>query len=141
MGILPEDVNEYLKPKSDIVIRKDKLATSVYSDTFQCCVVSVVDVVTGTVSEMKIDDETDYPESKCFRNMSAVAASMAMEILREGILVNQATVYGVIIKVDHWDHTCLLRLDCDFVKGKCTFLRCRKLLPLDFLLNAVLSVL
>ena len=53
-------------------------------------------------------DETDYPESECFHNMSAVAASIAMEIL---VVVNQATIYGVVIEIDHLDNTKLLRLD------------------------------
>ena len=135
---MPEEINEYSRFKSDLVIRKDKLPKSICSDTFQCCVVSVVDEITGMVSEMKIEDETDYPENECFRNMSAVAASMVMEILKKGFLVNRATIYGVIIEIDHWDNTCLLRLDCDFSNAKCIFLRCRKLLPLDLLVISVL---
>ena len=41
MGLLPEEINEYSKSKSDIVIHKDQLATSIFSDTFQWCMVSV----------------------------------------------------------------------------------------------------
>lgn len=32
---------------------------------------------------LKVDNETDYPESKCFRNISVVAASMVMEIFKK----------------------------------------------------------
>ena len=56
MGIVPEEINEYSKSKSDIVVRKDNLATSISSDTFHCCMISVVDMVTGM---MKMPDETD----------------------------------------------------------------------------------
>ena len=89
----------------------------------KCCVVSivedvpVVDVITGLVGGIKIDDDTDYPESECFRNMSAVGASMAMEVLTQGILVNQATMYGVIIELDKPNETRLLKLTCDFPMG------------------------
>ena len=80
VAVMPKEINEYLRFKSDLVIRKDKLTKSVCSDTFQCCVVSVMDKITRMVSEMKVDDKTDYPESECFRNMSMVAPSMVMEI-------------------------------------------------------------
>ena len=73
--------------------------------------------------------------------MSAVGASMAMEVLTQGILVNQATMYGVIIELDKLSETRLLKLTCDFPMGTSTFLKSRKVLPLDILLNCVLSIL
>ena len=88
-GILPEEITEYAKSKADIIIRKDQLVTQ---DVFKCCVVSLTDDVPavnwtkGLVGEIKLDDETEYPESECFRNMSALAASMSMEILSQGVL-------------------------------------------------------
>ena len=142
--ILPEEINEYTCSKSDLVIRKDKL---VPSDIIKCCVVSiiedipVVDVISGLVEEIKIDDDADYPESECFRNMSAVGASMAMEVLTQGILINQATMYGIVIELDKLNETRLLKLTCDFPMGTSTFLKSRKVLPLDIILNCVLSIL
>ncbi len=112
-GILPEEVNEYAKSKSDLVIRKDQL---VPPGVMRCCVVSVVkdvptvEVIKGLVSEIKLTDEGDYPESECLRNMSAVVTSMAMEVLAQGILINQATIYGIIIEVDKLNETRLLKL-------------------------------
>ena len=106
--ILPEEINEYACSKADLVIRKDKLVST---DIVECCMVSIiedvpaVDVITGLVGELKIDDDTDYPESECFRNMSAVGASMAMEVLMQGVLVNQATMYGIIIELDKLNET------------------------------------
>ena len=54
-GILPEEVNEYAKSKSDLVIRKDQL---VPPGVIRCCVVSVVkdvptvEMIKGLVSEI-----------------------------------------------------------------------------------------
>ena len=73
--------------------------------------------------------------------MSAVVTSMAMEVLAQGILINQATIYGIIIEVDKLNETRLLKLTCDFVMATYTSLKCRKVLPLNLVLNCVLSVL
>lgn len=75
--------------------------------------------------------DNDLPETECFHNMSAVAASLAMEVLVQDLLVNQVKIYGIVIRITNLDHTRLLRLDCNYVEGNCTFLKCRKVLPLS----------
>ena len=83
-GILAEEVNEYAASRADLVIRRDKgKATNA-----ECCLVSVdvhsVDCV-GMVAELKMDDNTNLPIWECFRNMSAIAVSLAVEFLTNGV--------------------------------------------------------
>ena len=66
-GILPKEITEYAKSKADI-IRKDQL---IPPNTFKCCLVSVIDDLPSVnwakriVGEIKLDDESKYPELEC----------------------------------------------------------------------------
>lgn len=132
-GLIAEEVTDYATSRADIIIRQDML----FNLPMQCCMVSLiedvpsVDTVMRLVGEMKVDDsiDNDLPETECFHNMSAVAASLAMEVLAQDLLVNQVKIYGIVIRITNLDHTRLLRLDCNYVEGNCTFLKCRKVLP------------
>jgi len=66
------------------------------------------------VAEMKMDNKSNQPVWECFRNMSAVGASLAMEELNGGILVDKIVMYGLIGQVNNSRQ---IRLDMDFVVG------------------------
>lgn len=141
LGIKAEELNEYAASKADLVVRRVK-ENETYLD---CCIVSIdvpplTDCI-GMVAEMKIDDSSNTPIWECFRNMSAVAAKLALEVLTSGTLVDTVKVYGIVAAVTDLKHTRLIKLDLDFKSGKCTFMKCRKEFDLDILLNIVVSSL
>ena len=70
--------------------------------------------------------------------MSAVGASLAMEELNGGILVDKIVMYGLIGRVNNSRQ---IRLDMDFVVGKSRFMKCRKEFNFDLLINIILDSL
>ena len=82
-----------------------------------CCFVSLtdgandisdipcVDSMCGLVTELKLSYESNYSICECFRNMSAVGPSLAIDELLGGTLVNQAIVNGVVANVNGLEHT------------------------------------
>ena len=140
MGIKPEELNEYAASKADLVVRRVKEKVT----SLDCCIVSV-DVPSlkclGMVAELKISDTSNIPVWECFRNMSAIAASLALEILTCGTLVDTVSVYGIVAVITDLQHARLIKLKLDFRSGECTFMRCRKEFDLDLLLNMVVSSL
>ena len=72
------------------------------------------------MGKIKTDDHTGYPDLECFSNMSAVGASMAMGVLIHGVLVNQATTYGIIIELDKLNETRVLKPTSNFSTGTST---------------------
>ena len=68
----------------------------------------------GMVAELKVEDSTNIPIWECFRNMSAMAASIAMKFLTNGVLINTVTVYGIVVRVNNLHCACLLKV----IKGK-----------------------
>lgn len=73
--------------------------------------------------------------------MSAVGASLAMEVLTRGIIVSNVIVYGIVIQENGLDHTRLLKLQLDFSTGNCIFMRCWKEFDVNVLMNIVVSAL
>lgn len=119
LNLVPEEMNEYAMSKADLVIRRDKL---ILDDDLKCMMVFVdgiagVDCVSGMVTELKVDDQTSAPVWECYRNMSQVAASLAVQVL-----IKKVTMFGVVASVNNLDHTRLLKMECDFV---CKFTRCQ----------------
>ena len=51
------------------------------------------------------------------------------------------TVYGLVVQVKCANRTKLIKLISNFSTGECAFLRCRKELDLDLLLNVVVAAL
>ena len=142
----PAEINEYATSKADLVIRKGK---PVSSDRLKCAYVSVDDhhcgancvstvpSVSRMVAELKIDDETTGPVWECFRNMSGVAASLALRILSQGVLVDTVTMFGLVVTIEHLERTKLLKLECNLKNGMSKFVTCNGVFEFDLLLNAV----
>jgi len=143
-GFIADHINEYAMSKADLVIRKAELLP-LDDNPPKCCVIFVNDipaleVVSGMVAELKIDDETSYVW-ECFRNMSGVAASLAVELLTQGTIVNKVVVFGVVALVNHHKRSQLIKLECNFDTEKCEFTRCRGLFDIDILMNIVICAL
>ena len=110
----PAEINEYATSKADLVIKKGK---PVSSDRLKCAYVSVDDhhcgancvstvpSVSGMVAELKIDDETTGPVWECFCNMSGVAASLAVRVLSQGVLVDTVIMFGLVVTMEHLERT------------------------------------
>lgn len=140
----PEEINEYALSKADLVIRRENSK----EDIMSCCMVSLVkddicsiDKVQGMVAELKLHDGSNKPIWECFRNMSAVGASLAMEELAGGTLVDNVIVYGVVGRVDSLQHSRLIKLDMDFINGESKFMKCRKEFDFDILMNIIVDCL
>ena len=73
--------------------------------------------------------------------MLATGAAIAMEYLASVTIINTIVVYGVVVRVKELEHTKLIRLTLDFSTGDSQFCVCRKDVPLDLLLNAVVTVI
>ena len=104
-------------------------------------VVHSVDKVMGLVGELKLDDIDRVAESECYRNMSAVATALSMEMLAQGYIVNQSIVYGIVATAGNLDKSTLLKLEANFAEAKCKFLKCKRPLQLNVVLNLVVSLL
>lgn len=130
-NIIPQRITEYATSKADLVIHRLKnLVTNKEGE---------VENVSGLVVEVKEDDDTDYPIWECYKNMTAVAASLTLQVLQQGALVNRVTVYGIVPVVRNMDGTRLTKLMADFVKGKVDFCQAEDTYPLHLLLNAVVG--
>ena len=53
-------------------------------------------VVLGLVAETKENDEGEFPIFECYRNMSAVAASLVVSALQQGVMMDDVSIYGAI---------------------------------------------
>ena len=130
-------MTEYAASMPDLVIRKEA-AQQPHNVVIVSVDVSKVECITGMVAEMKTDNKNNLAIWECFRNMSATGTAMAIEYLCRGILVNKVNVYGI---VNEPQHTKLIQLNIDFSTGECMFIKCRKDLDFDLILNVVVSCL
>ena len=150
--LIPADINEYASSKADLVIRNEK---SILNDGLKCVYISVDDhhcgagcdcistlpCVSGMVAELKIDNGTSGPVWECFHNMSGVAASLAVRVLSQGVLVDTVTMFGPVVTMEHLECTKLLKMECDLKNGVSRFTRYKGLFNFDLLLNAVVCSL
>ena len=114
------EINEYATSRADLVIKKDQVATG----DQKCCVIFTIQQtdITAMVAELKVDDSTTFPLLECFRNMSAVAASITIDALKQGFIVNEVTVFGVVVQISSLDHSRLIKLYWNFETGQCNVL-------------------
>lgn len=135
--MIPNEITDYACSLSDLVIYANKPL----SDHPGICMVSLVPEVSGLVAEIKESDETDFPLSECYRNMSAVAAALTIQGLSQGNIVHKVSMYGIIIVVANLDRAKLIKLEINFETNTCRLLKSVGIYQLDLLLNAVLSTL
>lgn len=87
------------------------------------------------------NDEGEFLMSKCYRNMSAVAASLVVQALRQGIVVERVRIYGIVAIISQIDKCKLVQLQIDFNDDSVRFFKSFGSYQFDLLLNAVLSEL
>jgi len=75
--------------------------------------------LSAMVTELKLDNATIYP---VVEHLSAVAASITMDALKSGYLVNEISIFGVVVPVNSFDHSHLIKLKWEFKTGQCHFL-------------------
>ena len=113
-NLMPTELTEYAASEADLVIIPDKAITN---DTTVCM------VMLGLVAEVKEKDEGDFPISECYRNMSAVAASLVVQTLLQGTAVEKVSIYGIVAVVADIDASTLLKLQIDFKNDNIKFLK------------------
>ena len=88
---------------------------------------------------VKINDRTSAPLWECYYKMSRVAAAIAVQVLSDGVPIDKVSIFGLVLLVEHLDHTKLLKMECDFRNSVCRLTRCQAVFEFDLLLNAVVS--
>lgn len=73
--------------------------------------------------------------------MSAVAASLVVQALRQGIVVERVHIYGIVAIISQIDKCKLVQLQIDFNDDSVRFFKSFGSYQFDLLLNAVLSEL
>ena len=133
------EINEYATSRADLVIKKDQVATG----DQKCCMIFTIQQtdITAMVAELKVDDSTTFPLLECFRNMSAVAGSITIDALKQGFIVNEVTVFGVIVQISSLDHSLLIKLYWNFETGQRHLRKCVNEFNINELLNLVISEL
>ena len=140
-GLLAEKKYEYASSQPDLVIRRESSKEPLMIAMLHLDIPSIEENITAMVAELKLRDDSGVPVWECFRNMSATGAAIAMEYLASGTIINTIVVYGVVVRVKELEHAKLIQLTLDFSTGDSQFYVCRKDIPLDLLLNAVVTVI
>jgi len=70
--------------------------------------------------------------------MSGITARLTTNGLKEGYLVNCATIYGIVIQANKVGSTTILKYIADFENNSTHFLKCHGKYPADLALNAVI---
>lgn len=132
------EITDYASSSPDIIIHSNKPLGSHPS----VCLVKLIpelDNASAFVAEIKESDETEYPISECFRNMSTVAANLTIQGLQQGLLVNQVSVYGIVAVVCDVERARLLKLVLDFTTNTSKFMKNFGVYAFDLLLNAIID--
>ena len=64
-----------------------------------------------------------------------------MQSLKQGFVVNNVLIYGIVVVVANLAHARLLKLEIDFKNDVLQYMKCAGLYRFDSLLNAVVSKL
>ena len=131
--IHPENVTGDATSKADLLIVKDQIMNKKSEG-------DIINEVEGLVIQIE-NDNLEYSILERFKNMSDVAASLASQCLRQGVLINSVTVYGIVAKVNDMDDTRLIKFTLDFENGESHLYNCKDNYPLHLLLNVVVASL
>ena len=135
----PENVTGDATSKADLLIVKDQIINKKSEG-------DVINEVESLVIQIE-NDNSEYSILECFKNMSDVAASLASQYLRQGVLINGVTVYGIVAEVSEIDDTRLFKFKVEFENeesyknGESHVYNCKDNYPLHLLLNVVLASL
>lgn len=97
--------------------------------------------VTQLVGELKVEKISASAENECYYNMFNKAARLALKILSSGKLIENITVYGIMVAAHQHEFARLLTLKIDLNGGVCKFERCPTLIPFTILFNSVINIL
>lgn len=97
--------------------------------------------MTGMVAELKIGEADNAAVLECFRNMSATGATIALQHLVDGYVVDRVVVYSIVVGITTLKQAQLLKLEMDFKEGNCSFALCSRRFEFDLILNVVVSYL
>ena len=108
--IKTEEVIEYATSHADLMIRKEGGGQPVVLAVVSVEIPKIKDTLTGMVEEMKLDKLSNVAIWECYRNMSATGAAISMEYLMQGLIVNEVTIYGIVVSINELEHAKVIKL-------------------------------